>query len=403
MSDLIHAAKAEKLTDQNDGRWLLLTFSNVSSVFASSHLIIALDYNPELGAVETGDRGDCVAFMVDFAHKNTRMVDAARYVDSRGVSWAHARKHGFFKDNYYAATAGYMNGLAVYSLTDSGWKSEINAVGLAPNPGAATPQPKPPAPPDVSDPAGGGASGGPVVNSAGNATIPLIAPPVTDDDLHALAATAKFINAAPLDLLAVLHAESGLKTTAAARDKNGAPIALGLNQLTLGGGARSLGMTAEQWAAIPTMSFKEQLGLVQRFFQKNTHARLSNATIIEQTNFAPATVGQGNVLFRSPSLAYENNSKLDVQKKGCISVDDLTAFLQRRSDTDSFRTYLARMNALGYPGNPTFADGGSIMPLLVVAGLGGGLLYLAMRDSKPSKGAVHPPRDMAGMLRGQLL
>lgn len=197
-------------------------------------------------------------------------------------------------------------------------------------------------------------------------------------DYHALVAAAGAIGARPLDLLLVLDAESGLDPRAIAR-VNGAPYALGLNQITPPN-AKAMGLSDGAWEQIPSLSVQEQLPLVVRSFKAAVGARrFQDAGELYMANFAPGILlrkgAKSSVVLYDKGPPYEANAPLDEEKKGFITVGDLRRRLLRNAQGARYKAHAARLREL-FPG----AEGPVIeapMPLaakLGFVGLGVGAL-----------------------------
>lgn len=154
------------------------------------------------------------------------------------------------------------------------------------------------------------------------------------------------------DLLLVLESESGLNPAAAYRDKDGFPIATGLNQLTRVSNAVT-GLTEEQRQALVSQPVSVQIPIVERFFQNIQWTKerrgYPNAATIYSINFAPGRLlSRGNrpetVLYsKADGVNYELNKGLDVDKNGTITVKDLSDHLAKVSKRVSYKGALAAL------------------------------------------------------------
>ena len=185
--------------------------------------------------------------------------------------------------------------------------------------------------------------------------------PWTDEDYHALVKAAKELNARPLDLLAVLHSESGLDPTSIAYVK-GEPWARGLNQITPTN-AKPMKISTSEWESISSMTPAQNLPYVVRSFRAAVGDRVyKDVGELYQVNFAPATLKGGSeddrVLYSAPSSGYRENKPLDVDGKGFITVGDLRKRVQRDANYIRFVNAANRLKEL-YPGleGPVFGEG----------------------------------------------
>lgn len=97
---------------------------------------------------------------------------------------------------------------------------------------------------------------------------------------------------------------------------NRASGASGLNQF-MPGTARRLGTTHQQ---IRRMPFKQQLGLVDRYFQR-FRGRIQTKPDAYMAVLYPAAIGKPNeyALFRRGTLAYSQNAGLDLNHDGVVT------------------------------------------------------------------------------------
>jgi len=127
------------------------------------------------------------------------------------------------------------------------------------------------------------------------------------------------------------------------RHKGKIPQAKGLNQL-IKSTAKSLGMSDEEWENYDLQSAEEQLKWVELYFTKNPIAGLSRGDIYVK-NFGGYHNQQNGIMYaskaymdahpeikwqnpQSQNKAYEQNTGLDKDKKGYITVKDLKATVQ---------------------------------------------------------------------------
>lgn len=174
----------------------------------------------------------------------------------------------------------------------------------------------------------------------------------TDDDRRALIAAARDLNMRPLDLLAVLHSESGLNPWAVAL-VNGSPAARGLNQITkIVAYSPKLNLSEAEWEAITSMTAKENLPYVVKSFLSALGSRTyADAGEIYATNFAPAILksrGGGNdvVLYRAPGRSYTENKNFDTDNKGYITIGDLRRRLYRDTKRSRYLEEAQKLKAL---------------------------------------------------------
>lgn len=379
------------LRDKKEGRWFVMRVKRrdflqaTPGVVAISRDYASIDDGPWL---EAKTEGDLVAKYNEYGATHEKLTEPSPgYTDKNGAVWfTTERIHGgtfSASARFYALTASY-GGVAIDA--ESIKFLELSIKRVAEDEAAGAPIVAPDKIPNYSDVFG--PSKPPVTPPA---TPPVTPPPPTakgvaklsDDDYRAIGAAAKFVGAAPLDLLLVLYRESGLFTTTGPKNSAGELTARGLNQLTFPDGASWVGITDHAaWERIVDMTFAQQIGLVQRYFEKAKRAPYSTATVLYQTNIGPSTVGS-NVVYPAGSKGYAGNHQLDIGPKGHISTEDLSIFLGKAERDPAFAIHLARMNALGFPGNPNIAGSGVSMGLLAaLGGIAGILIYVARRDSK---------------------
>ena len=171
-----------------------------------------------------------------------------------------------------------------------------------------------------------------------------------DDDLRALADVARRIGADAADLLLVLYCESGLRADAVARNAQGFPVAVGLNQIT-SVAARSMGIGEAERIAMVGRPIREQLPYVERYFLalpwRQAGHRFPTAAILYQANAAPGTLGRGTdpslVLYRQGDGMYEGNAQLDFTHKGTVTLGDLAHVLEKNSKHSLYQAALTRL------------------------------------------------------------
>lgn len=183
----------------------------------------------------------------------------------------------------------------------------------------------------------------------------------SDEDYRALVKAARDLNARPLDLLAVLHSESGLNPSAIAY-VDGKAYARGLNQITPPN-AKAMGISTSEWESISRMTPAENLPYVVRSFRAAVGERsYKDVGELYQVNFAPATLKGGSederVLYRAPSSGYRANSALDVGGKGTITVGDLRRRVARDANYIRFVNAANRLKEM-HPGleGPVLTEG----------------------------------------------
>lgn len=131
-------------------------------------------------------------------------------------------------------------------------------------------------------------------------------------------------------LMGVMVAESNLNPQA--RNKNSR--ATGLIQF-LPSTAQSLGTSVD---ALQKMNFIQQLDYVKQYFQPYA-GNLSTLEDVYMAVLFPVAIGKGpnHVLFQSPSTAYQQNSGLDINGDGKITVGEATEFVRRKMKPYQFR------------------------------------------------------------------
>lgn len=130
----------------------------------------------------------------------------------------------------------------------------------------------------------------------------------------------------PNYLMAIMSFESGLDPKA----RNPYSGATGLIQFMPKTAVR-LGTTID---ALARMTAEKQLTYVQKYFAPY-QGRLHTLEDAYMAVLWPPAIGRGNnyVLFASPSIAYEQNKALDLNKDGKITVAEATSFVRKRLGT----------------------------------------------------------------------
>ena len=172
-------------------------------------------------------------------------------------------------------------------------------------------------------------------------------------DFSTLAETAALLQCSPADLLLVMRFESQLSPKAQAPGKSGA---VGLIQIT-NMCNKAMGMTEADRLAIKTMSVHDQLtSIVPKYFQTCVPWTIQgkpykSATHVWLAIIAPGFAGSYNdpnqVIYKddgNPQGAYRQNSGLDQDNKGTITVNDLTRALGRVVKGSLYQGALARLN-----------------------------------------------------------
>jgi len=173
----------------------------------------------------------------------------------------------------------------------------------------------------------------------------------TDQDLLDFQAMANRLSLRPADLLLVLYSESALKPSSAARNKDGYPIAVGLNQITAILNS-SLGLTEDDRIALLDKTVSEQLPYVEKCLRMFNKYKLPDAGALYTLNFAPARLARGTdgnvVLYDSKAdpSAYQSNKNADIGKKGFINIEDMRIALRRNLHHTDFLKALARYKAV---------------------------------------------------------
>lgn len=173
----------------------------------------------------------------------------------------------------------------------------------------------------------------------------------TDQDLLNFQAMAGRLGMRAADLLLVLYSESGLKPYAAAKNADGYPVAVGLNQLTSVVNS-ALGLTEDERIALLDKTVAEQLPYVEKSLRVFNKYKLPDAGALYALNFAPARLAQGAdgnvVLYDSQKdpAAYASNKGVDHGKKGFINIEDMRVALRRNRNAADFQKALARYKAV---------------------------------------------------------
>jgi peptidoglycan hydrolase-like protein with peptidoglycan-binding domain len=129
----------------------------------------------------------------------------------------------------------------------------------------------------------------------------------------------------PNHLMAVMSFESN--ATFSPSTKNPYRGATGLIQF-MPATAVSLGTTVD---ALARMTPERQLDYVERYFSPR-RGRLKTLEDVYMAVLWPKGIGMGSshVIFRSPDLAYQQNSALDVNRDGMVTVGEATSFVRQR-------------------------------------------------------------------------
>ena len=149
----------------------------------------------------------------------------------------------------------------------------------------------------------------------------------------------KRIGAKPEDLASVIYSESAFDSKAT-NIQHGVVVAKGLNQFVKGTAA-AMGMSESDWENYQNLPAEQQLKYVEKYFKgvgKQTGVdQWKSATHLYVANFAPkysATANNPNAVLYSHTSPegkvnreYLQNSGLDKEKKGFITVNDLTSFV----------------------------------------------------------------------------
>lgn len=173
----------------------------------------------------------------------------------------------------------------------------------------------------------------------------------SDQDLLDFQAMANRLGIRPADLLLVLYSESALKPSSAARNADGYPVAVGLNQITAILNS-SLGLTEDDRIALLDKTVGEQLPYVEKSLRMFNKYKLPDAGALYTLNFAPARLARGTdgnvVLYDSKAdpSAYQSNKNADIGKKGFINIEDMRIALRRNQHHTDFLKALARYQAV---------------------------------------------------------
>jgi peptidoglycan hydrolase-like protein with peptidoglycan-binding domain len=173
---------------------------------------------------------------------------------------------------------------------------------------------------------GDGEGGGAPVKPATLAAVPGIEK-TSDGFRQKVIHIARGLGTDPNFLMAIMSFESGLDPKA----RNPYSGATGLIQFMPKTAAR-LGTTID---ALARMTAEKQLTYVQKYFAPY-RGRLHTLEDAYMAVLWPPAIGRGNnyVLFASPSMAYEQNRALDLNKDGKITVAEATSFVRKRLGTD---------------------------------------------------------------------
>lgn len=156
----------------------------------------------------------------------------------------------------------------------------------------------------------------------------------TVEDFQSLAALSHQLGMNPADLLVVLWSESGGHPWAQFPKAPAYPQAAGLNQIT-SVAAATAGLSEAQRADMVHWTVAQQLPVVEHYFSHlGWPYSYPNAGIIYAMNFGANRVkargtAPDTVLYdTSDGNAYTTNSAFDTEKKGYITIQDLSNHLQ---------------------------------------------------------------------------
>ena len=361
--------------------WVFFTLDTGDMPFTytlRNYFVFSRDYPAEASSYAFNlSRGDSIDWAEGFAKGKTPGPSNTGDPDSNKQLWFLMDNSEWwsFGKKYIAATLAY-GGVVVLGDSYEELGNEWEAVAAdARKTGKVNVKPiiKPlPAPIEPEPPS--------VTTEPPSVTTPVIGPSsaLSLNDYKAIGSGAVARGIRPADLALVLYAESGLNP-AKVNTQNGSVVARGANQITLDGAA-AIGIDQAEWSTINTLSLESQLGkYIFRFFDKVARSgSYDSAVTLYQTNFAPATVGRTNILYTANQdpAAYKANRWLDAKNKGYIEVADLRDVLARRVQEKAFLDHLAKLQAAGYPGEPSLAmPGGSLGTILFLAGGVGALVY----------------------------
>lgn len=174
---------------------------------------------------------------------------------------------------------------------------------------------------------------------------------LSDDFFRGLIGVAQAVGTQPQYLLGVMKAESNIRPDAV--NPNG--HATGLIQF-MPATQQRLGWT-QGWEAFSRLTAEQQLDFVLRYFIRFARAGLNSTGRLYQATFLPATLSLGSapdtVIAARGGInarAYEANQGLDADRKGFITVGDLSRRIDSASHGPRWREALERLQAaMGSP------------------------------------------------------
>lgn len=211
----------------------------------------------------------------------------------------------------------------------------------------------------------------------------------TDQDLLDFRAMAQRLNLRPADLLLVLFCESALKPTAAAKNADGYPVAVGLNQITAVLNS-ALGLDEDGRIALLDKTVSEQLPYVEKSLRLFAGKYpLPDAGALYTLNFAPARLAKGaagNVVLydsKADPSAYQSNRNADIGGKGFINIEDMRIALRRNVNNPAFLAALGRYQAVTgdtapviiWPPPPPEASASAVWPWVFSLGAAAAIVY----------------------------
>lgn len=148
-------------------------------------------------------------------------------------------------------------------------------------------------------------------------------------DLQAMVMSAYRLGIEPDWLAAILSFESGFNPKA----QNKHSKATGLIQFMPSTGKALLGSSSNEAATakLLTLSFQEQLPLVERYFAPY-RSKLNSVEDTYLAVFYPAAIGTppDHIVGRPGSAVYTQNQVFDPEGKGYITTDDITSTIRKR-------------------------------------------------------------------------
>jgi hypothetical protein len=203
---------------------------------------------------------------------------------------------------------------------------------------------------------------------------------LTEAERCKLVEVAGRVGADPDLLAAVISLESGFDPSIVNRaclSRTGDPnqCATGLIQF-LPSTARGLGTTV---AALREMSAWEQLDFVERYYGRSRISVPGDEYVV---TFAPAFVGRpdSTPVFSRGQDAYAQNSQLDLNRDGVITVGELRARVLNRVAAVQGRPRLpVQMPCTAPPPRPGRGISAALLPPLLIAGAGVALFWGTLR------------------------